>query len=245
MKKTEEESPEPKIELIGILRGIVKRIKSQVLLFGIATIIIFILASANPNLWIGLPFVIIHLSTLTCYSLLKIRGNKKEVLKSNKKEGFTITMNSPEAIPAPYVCYKEDVRIVPVTISFDITNKSAARGYKVRIDVLSESESVNFATDLSLQPRNLPFSKRKRDTSKRQTIETIIEPKKTENITFHKVLIPKNCHKDYNLKNSVLIKHRFYAISLDENTSYDSGVKRLEIPFKENVLYAKERIMPT
>lgn len=235
-----EESANPSAPIIAII----KKIKNDILLFGIASISIFGLAVNNTDLSVGITFVLLYVITLTFYLWDKGIKTKKVIQKSAKRDEFNINMVFPEAIPLPNVCRIHGVNIIELPIKFNVENKSATESYKVTIDVLSESQAVDFALDSPSKFSKLSLIFRhESNVSRKQTIKTTLQPKTSEILCFHGNLIPKKSVKDYNLKGSVLIKYRFHAINLQKNTWFDSGVKRLEIPFKENVEYNLTRIL--
>lgn len=237
---------ETKAGFFEVLRELGKRIKDEILLlaFVFALIVAFVAITMRQfPAWIGITFVLLYLAAVGCYLVQKTMKVSTKLKEDATDQVFEWRISYPSAFPTP-IAIRPGLQYVNFDLKLIIKNLTS-HAYSTMVYVNSNTQAIGFVLDspVKIWKRRYGIIPYREDQhlSLGQIIELKIHSNSEEVFTFHGIYRPLRAFRDLHLKDTILIKYRIYAKSDDGRWKMDSGIKRIEIPFRDKLQYAKRK----
>jgi hypothetical protein len=242
----EGERKEANAGLFEVLRELTHRIRSEILLFGFvfALIIAFVAITTREfPVSLGITFISLYLIAVGCYFIQKGAKTRSELNEEASRSAFHWEVFCPPAFQSPTTV---DSRLSLVSFNFKIIAKNLSESaYLTKVYVKSESQAIAFAQDspVRMWKRHhwiVPY-REEAEITLDGLIEMKMSPSEQESFVFHGLYRPFHADRDFRLRKTLLIMYQLCATSEDKRWIIDSGLKRIEIPFKDKVEYASSK----
>jgi len=241
--ESEKERKTAKVSLTEILGEVIGKLSDEILVFGVGLVliiaIIVMFAGQFPP-WAAIAIVTIY-AVAAVYSIYTRSIETKDKLEKALQKVIEWTYSRPRAFQNPL---KTDptLRIVHFSINFKLKNH-AETGCILRVYIKSTTQAVVFPLDSPIKVWKRAYGIVPYREEVRMALDNMIEQKISAGsqgeYNFHGWYRPLFAHEDYQYKRRIVILCRVEGKSDDGKWIVDSHYKRMEIPFRDKVKYAK------
>lgn len=238
------ERKEARVGFFELLRELVKRIRNEILILAFALALISALVAITSQqfpAWIGITFILLYLIAVGCYLIQKTKKTSAELKEEASKPIFEWSIYCPPAFQSP-TKIEPGLRFVRFDLRFTAKNLSD-KTFLTKVWVKSSTQAIGFTLDSPVKRWKrrygiIPY-REELEITLDNIIEQTIPSNEEEDFTFHGLYRPLHALRDFQLKRTVLINYQILATAEEGRWIMDSGVKRIEIPFKDKVPYVK------